>query len=308
VKIGKTVLVLCALVLGLGAVPARGSDLIERDTIKKTLQFARTGEGRKVLADIVNGTIHVAGYDGDDVKIVVYQTIRAENASRMEAAKKEVTIDVRAEGNRVMVYEDGPWRDNRDDDRDDDSRRGDRRDRRRGHRGWDWDGYDVNFEVEMTVPSTTDFFLKTVNGEFIYVRDMTGEFDLSNINGQIEMESVAGTGSVSTINGNVKVSFTKNPSRNTSFKTLNGEIEVDFPSPPSADFKLSTMNGEVFTDFDVRGISKPTSVREKRNGKKVYNTGDSFMVRSGDGGPELTLNTLNGNIYLTLNSRNGDNR
>lgn len=303
-KNGKAAFTLLTLGLVFAAIPARGSDLIERDTLRKTLQFTNSGAGRSVVTDIVNGTIHVTGYDGRDVRLVVYKTIHAENSSRMEAAKEDVTLEVSAEGDRVVVYEDGA---SRGDDRDD-YRWGERRHRRSRHRGWDTDGYDVEFEVEMQVPSTTDFFLKTVNGDFIYVRDMTGEFDLSNINGQIEMESVAGTGTASTINGNVKVSFTKNPTERTSFKTLNGEIEVGFPGTPSADFKLETMNGEIFTDFDVKGITQPMKVRERHGGKKVYSTGDSFMVRSGGGGPELSFSTLNGNIYLTLNSDNGDDR
>lgn len=300
-----TLTLLFAAALALHAVPAHGFDITERDTLRKTLRFTDTGDRRRVLADIVNGTIHVTGYGGSDVQLVVYTNIRAENSSRLEAAKKDVTLDVRAEGNRVMVYEEGL---SRGYDRDDDSRWGDRRHGRRNHRGWDEDGYDVEFEVEMKVPASTDFYLKTVNGEFIYVRDMSGEFDISNINGQIEMESVAGTGAVSTINGNVRVTFTKNPTERTTFKTLNGEIDVGFPSAPSADFKLKTMNGEVFTDFDVHGISMPMSVKERRNGKKVYGNGDGFAVRSGGGGPELTFSTLNGNIYLSLNSKNGDHR
>jgi len=305
VKNRTTLILLFAAALALDAAPANAFDITERDTLRKTLRFTDAGERRRVLADIVNGTIHVTGYGGSEVQLVVYTNIRAENPSRMEAAKRDVTLDVRAEGNRVMVYEEGPWR---DDGRDDDSRWGERRHGRRNHRGWDRDGYDVEFEVEMKVPASTDFYLKTVNGEFIYVREMSGEFEISNVNGQIEMESVAGTGSVSTINGNVRVSFTKNPTERTTFKTLNGEIDVGFPSAPSADFKLKTMNGEVFTDFDVRGISMPMSVREKRNGKRVYGYGDGFMVRSGEGGPELSFSTLNGNIYLSLNSKNGENR
>jgi hypothetical protein len=123
---------------------------------------------------------------------------------------------------------------------------------------------------------------------------------VSNVNGDIDMRSVSGSGRIGTVNGNVEVSFARNPSGRTSFRTLNGEIDVKFPSTPSADLRFKTMNGEVYTDFDVKGVPMPSSVREKRGGRKVYGNGGAFMVQSAGGGPELSFDTLNGDIYLSL--------
>ena len=282
---------LCLLLgLALSVTHAWGSDLVERDTLRKTLHFGGSADGRRVLADIVNGSIRVTGYDGNEVQLIAYKTIRAETPARMEKARKEVSLDIRAEDDRVLIYEETPWR---------------REDGSSHYRGWDFEGYDVEFEVELRVPAKTDFYLKTVNGDEVRVDGMHGYFEVSNVNGDIDMRSVSGSGKATTVNGNVHVTFTKNPGESTSFKTLNGEIDVEFPSAPSADFRLKTMNGEVFTDFDVKSVPMPATVREKRGGRKSYGNGGSFMVRSGGGGPELSFNTLNGDILLSLK---GDNR
>jgi len=301
----KTFVHLLALVLLPATLAAGPRDIVERDTIRKTVQIPSSADGHRLEVDIVNGSMRVTGYDGNEVQVVAYKTIRAESASRMERARTEVTLDIRSGDDGVIVFEETPDR-RYDEDRryrDDDGDRGYRRNRRGSRHGWDSDGYDVEFELEIRVPSNVDFYLSTVNGEDIDVENLHGKFGVSNINGGIDMRSVSGSGSIGTINGDVRVAFTKNPSEHTSFKTLNGEIDVRFPSTPSADMRFKTMNGEVYTDFEVKGMSMPASVREKR-GKKVYGSGDAFRVQSGGGGPELTFDSLNGNIYLSLKGEN----
>jgi DUF4097 and DUF4098 domain-containing protein YvlB len=149
------------------------------------------------------------------------------------------------------------------------------------------------------VPARLRMTLKTVNDGDIDVGNITGDFDVHNVNGDINMKEVAGSGRVSTVNGDVAVSFRKNPAGECSFKTVNGEVDVEFPEPVSAALRLKTMNGDVYTDFPVKHVAEKASFTEKR-GKKVYKSGDSFVVEAGEGGPELTFDTLNGDIYISL--------
>src|SRR3972149_8348475 len=164
---------------------ARDADLVERDTLRRTLKFTDPADGRKIIVDNINGSIFVTGYGGSDVELVAYETIRAESNKRMERAKREVSLDIREEGDRIILYVDAPWR---------------RADGSSNYRDRDHEGYDVEYEFELRVPSKTHFHLKTVNGEEINVRDMQGDFEVGNVNGAVDMRGIDGSGSVSTVN------------------------------------------------------------------------------------------------------------
>jgi opacity protein-like surface antigen len=278
-----SVIATALLILG-SASGGRSADVVDRDTLKRTLKFGDPAAAHRLLIDNINGSINVVGYDGADVQLVAYRKIRAESADRLAEAKREVTLDVREESDRILVYVDGPWR------RDDGSV---------NYRGWDYYGYEIGYDFELKVPGDLMMTLKTVNDGDIGVRDVAGDFELRNVNGDIDMKDVAGSGKATTVNGDVVVSFRKNPSDECSFKTVNGKVDVEFPEAVSAAFRLRTMNGDVYTDFPVKHVPQKASYNEKR-GKRVYKSGDSFVVEAGSGGPELSFDTLNGDIYLSL--------
>jgi hypothetical protein len=60
---------------------------------------------------------------------------------------------------------------------------------------------------------------------------------------------------------------------------------------------MKTMNGGLFTDFDSQPLpGKVTATGERKNGRFVYRANEHTRVRVGGGGPEITFETLNGNI------------
>jgi opacity protein-like surface antigen len=273
-----------ALLLLGSASGGRSADVVDRDTLKRTLKFGDPSGDHRLLVDNINGSIEVVGYDGADIQLVAYRKIRAESRDRLEEAKTEAALDIREESDRILIYVDGPWRDG---------------DGSVNYRGWDYYGYDVEYDFELKVPAKLRMTLKTVNDGDIDVRNVTGDFEVRNVNGDIEMRDVAGSGKATTVNGDVVVSFLKNPAEECSFKTVNGKVDVEFPEAVSAAFRLKTMNGDVYTDFPVKHVPQKASYNEKK-GKRVYKGGDSFVVEAGSGGPELSFDTLNGDIYLSL--------
>lgn len=292
-RITPRVIALFTLLLLPGAGSAaqeRDGAIVERDTLRRTLRFDAAADSRRIVADNVNGSITVTAHEGPAVELTAVRRVRAESRSRLERAKEEVTLDVREDGDRVIVYVDAPWR---------------RQDGSVDYRGWDHYGYDVEYEIDLRVPARTAYSLRTVNGGEIDVRGMRGDFDVKNVNGGIRMTSVAGSGNASTVNGGIEVRFAENPAEGSTFRTVNGEVEVVFVAEPSADLRFSTMNGEVYTDFTVKSVRQPVSVKERRGGRKVYGGGNSFAVRAGSGGPEHSFSTINGDIYLKLE---GDQR
>ena len=86
--------------------------LREQETIRKSFSI---GNAHKLLdVDTINGSIEVVGGQSDKVELVAVKTIRAESKERMEAAKKEVTLDVTDQPDLLKLYVNGPFRCNCD--------------------------------------------------------------------------------------------------------------------------------------------------------------------------------------------------
>ena len=82
--------------------------LQEKETIQKT--FTLSSEHKILEVDNVFGSIDVVGGEGNQVQLVVNKTIRAESKDRMEAAKKEVTLDITDQPDFLKLYVNGPFR------------------------------------------------------------------------------------------------------------------------------------------------------------------------------------------------------
>lgn len=255
--------------------------LKEQETIRKT--FTLSAAHRTLDLDNVQGSIEVVATNSDQVQMVVNKTVRAESKERMEAAKKEVKLDITEQPDLLKIYVDGPFRCNCNNGCD--GRRGD-------------GGYSVKMDFQLQVPRNLDLKLKTVNAGKVFVRGTSGSFSVHNVNGAVEMQDVAGSGQARTVNGGVKVSFRENPKEKSDFGTINGNVELAFVRPLSADFRFKTMNGGVFSDFEMTALpSQPVSA-ERHNGKFVYRADRFTGGRVGSGGPEIKAENLNGEIRV----------
>ncbi len=278
-----------ALILMMAALPlsANGWDddhrwrLDEKEAIRKTFDAAGGSGGRKLLVDNIQGFVHVTGIGGSQVQVSIEKHIYADSSEAMAEAKRDVKMDMSQQGNFVRLYEDGPFRNGNG----------------TNYRGESYYGYRVVFDVDVQVPYDTELVLKTVNHGDIQVKKTTGDYEVHGLNGGIEMEDVAGSGLVSTLNGKVKVTFSKNPTKDTQFKTLNGSVDVYFQNGLNADLKFKKLNGGIYTDFEVTALPE-TVGGDSSNGRYVYRTDHRMSGRAGKGGPELSFDTLNGSIRL----------
>ncbi len=255
----------------------------EKDEIRQTLKFQDPAKPKALQVDNVFGSIDVQAYDGSEVELVAHKTIRAKTQDRIEKAKTDVKLDIKADGGDIDIYVDGPFRCQTEDCR--------------GIR-WRDRGYEVHYDFVLKVPRKTALTLKTVTGGDITVKGVEADFDVSNVNGRVIMDGVAGAGEAHTVNGEVKVGFSRNPGADCSFRTVNGDVALSFRDGLSADFKMKTFNGEAYSDFEVKTLPSPPAVKESQNGKFVYKKDKFSKVRVGKGGPEITCDTLNGHILI----------
>jgi hypothetical protein len=272
------------LLAGLVCLPAAAKEYKVQKTedIQKTLAFADTSGAGEILVDNIFGSITVEGYSGKNIKLTIRKTIKARSQEILQRAQQEVKLDITTEGRSIDLYVDGPFRD-RDGD---------------GRHNWRNPGYQVHYDFDIKVPQRVDISLKTVTGGDIFVNGIEGDFDVRNVNGKVTMTEIAGSGRAHTVNGAVKVVFRRNPSENCSFKTVNGDLDVFFTDNLSAAFRLKTFHGDMLSDFPVKHLPLKPTRGERKDGKYVYKSNRFVGVQTGKGGPEMTMDTLNGDILI----------
>jgi len=256
----------------------------EHETIQKS--FSMAGVQHKSLEiDNIWGSIEVVGANSDQVQLTVNKSIRAESQDKIGQARKDVTLDISEQEGLLKFYVNGPFRCNCNDGC--------------GHR--EFDGYIVKMDFQLAVPHDIDIKLKTVNEGHVRVRDIHGNFLVRNVNGDVEMDNLSGSGTARTVNGPVKVSFRQNPHDASEFQTVNGAVELRFARDLTADFRFKTFNGSIYSDFPVTALPV-RAIQEEHHGAKIIFRADRYTgVRIGSGGPEIKVENLNGDIRILEN-------
>lgn len=275
-------LVLPLLVLpGLGGGDGQRRSVRNTETLKETIEID-AGATPRIEVDNVFGAVRVTGdAPAGRIEMAATRTTEADSAERLEAAAREVRLDIRR-GPTTTFYVDGPFRDREHD--------------RRGRRG-EHPGYTVRFDFELRVPPSASLLLKTVNHGNIVVSGVSGEIDVRNVNGTIELASVAGSGRAATVNGAITATFREAPTGAWEFKTVNGDLIAWFPEALAADVSATTMNGDVYTDYAVRSRPERPTV-ETSGGRRRIRVSKATGFRIGEGGPALRFDTLNGDIQV----------
>lgn len=276
---------ICFLTLSLAVIfslPADNLRAEKKEEVRKTLTFQDSSRSNDLQVDNIWGSIEVTGIDGDHVELVAHKTIKARTEGGIQKAEEEVKLDITEEKNIIDIYVDGPFREHN----------------KGRERRYD-PGYEVHYDFEIKVPQKTNIFIKTVTDGDIKVTGVEGEFEVRNVNGKITLDNISGSGMAHTVNGEVKVSFTRNPESDCSFKTINGDIEVAFAQNLSADFRLKSDFGDAYSDFPVSYLpASSIATTERKNGKFIYKSNRFIDVRIGSGGPEIKMDTLNGDILI----------
>lgn len=271
------------IVLICSFIPAEKYKLTKTEDIQKTIAFPEPGRAKALQVDNIFGAIRLEGYEGKDVQLKVHKTIKAKHQDALDRALEEVTLDIKTmDDNTIDLYVDGPFRDQDGD----------------GRNNWRNPGYQVHYDFVIQVPVKTDILLKTVTEGDIEVTNVEGEFDVRNVNGKVTIEEIAGAGTAHTVNGAVKVVFSRNPGDGCSFKTINGDLDVYFTSGLSADFALKTFHGDILSDFPVTYLPQKAGKAERKGTKYIYRSNRFVGVRTGSGGPEMKMDTLNGDILI----------
>jgi hypothetical protein len=246
--------------------------------------FKVTGAPEVVVKN-VNGPIHVVGDSSGEIRLTANETVQGNSADDIARAKREVRLATKQDGNRILACVDfGRGSSSGEDACEGNSRNND-------------NSYRVRFDFELHVPAASQVKLSTVNEGDIKAEGVSGGFDLQNVNGGVELAGASGAGSAKTVNGDVRATFAANPGANCSFSTVNGSVHTYFRPNLSAQLRYKTLNGEVYTDFPVTTGGQDANVSGSASRRGRFSSG-----QIGTGGPEIEIDTLNGNIFVHRSS------
>lgn len=128
-----------------------------------------------------------------------------------------------------------------------------------------------------------DAALRTVNDD-VNAEGLASDLDVATVNGSIEV-STTGTAEATTVNGSIRARLgSADFDRGAEFTTVNGDIRLELPGDADAHVSARTIHGDIDSDF-------PLTVRGRFSTKRLNGT-------IGRGGPALTLETVNGSIWL----------
>ena len=68
--------------------------------------------------------------------------------------------------------------------------------------------------------------------------------------------------------------------------------------PLAAEFRFKTFNGNVYTDYELTQMPPKEPQQDRRNGRFVFRSDRFTNARVGVGGPEIMIDTLNGDIRV----------
>ncbi|MGH9476071.1 MAG: DUF4097 family beta strand repeat-containing protein [Terriglobales bacterium] len=272
-----TKLLLCAALAAaflLTLQAARAQDYPVRLPDQVTRKSFALGSAPFVKLDNVNGKLLVVGDGGSQVSLTATETIRAQSEDLARQAQRQVTLQVRTTGDSLEVYVDGPFR----------------------GRHWENPGYEVSFALELHVPAAARVNAGSVNGK-VTLQDVGGAFQAQTVNGAVEVAGARAAGSAHTVNGSIKADFNAVPRADCSFHTVNGSIHLTLPRDVNAVLLYKTFNGAVYTDFAVTPLPEAAAASQS-GGMRVFRRHRQGRGQIGRGGPTLTVNTLNGSIYI----------
>jgi len=265
------------------------------EKINKDYSFAKPGAHTVMIANI-NGGIQIEGYDGDKVLVEVTKTVNGKTTERLEKGKTEVQLGVEDLADTLIFFVNSGCSDF-----------GFKSNGKIGKRSWHYgnncgnnrcrEEYTYKMDFVVRVPAGVSVNVSTINDGNVSVRHVQGVVIANNINGHIRLEDLTREAEAKTINGNVDIDYTRNPTAHCSFYTLNGDINAMVRKGLAANLGFESFNGEFFTNIDKLETLPPEVEKNTDNEMTKYKiAGNRYRV--GTGGVKMDFETFNGNVYL----------
>ncbi|HZF37952.1 MAG TPA: DUF4097 family beta strand repeat-containing protein [Blastocatellia bacterium] len=157
----------------------------------------------------------------------------------------------------------------------------DKEGRRRGEdRGW------VSHEARLKLPKSINLKVSSINGK-VDVGEIKGQVDVNSVNGGVIVAQAGTATQLSSINGGISVSLLRLGEGGLRVSSVNGGVKIGLPSETNAEIDVHSVNGGIDSDLPI------TVLGEMKHGQ--------LRGRVGDGGPPITITSVNGGVALRRN-------
>lgn len=265
------------------------------------LDFHRElAQGKRFYVRNIIGNVKVTGTSGRSVEVT------GTRVRRRYGDPQDVTMDVVELSDGVALCIRYPHSRSRHHDSDGDSKHP-----CSSNNDWNGNGDRNDTEVNLTVKVPAGLILRigTVSGD-VMAENLAGDIELRSVSGDVRLAGGNGpTISLETVSGDVElldgrasdifghtisgaVTF-RGPilkDGNYEFSTTSGDIALTLPDKPDAKLSAATFSGRFSSDL-------PTNQDERRHNRHRYN------ATWGSGSAQLDLESLSGNIRISIGSR-----
>jgi len=232
------------------------------------------------------GNVHAEPASGNQVEVV---------GRRIGDDAHLVRIEVVEDEDGVVICTIYPTR-RRDDDRPRRRNRDDGPCENNGDGQLDLDDDEARIDFTVRVPAGVHFAARTVDGD-IRAEGLRSNVDAASVVGDVRV-ATTGTARAATVSGDVDATFGETDGEEMEFASVSGNLVVRVAANVGAEVHANTLSGDIESDFALR--MRPQAEDEEDDDGFHINIqiGRQANGTIGSGGPELSLNTVSGNIRL----------
>ena len=249
---------------------------------------------RTVSVENRNGSINLQAWEKSEIQLKVTKRVKGWGLDQTEDILKEIKVEPVHEAENMTIR--AVWPD-----------------------PWSWWGRSASVQYEIKLPRRMNVKTTSSNGR-VFASGLEGKQQYSSTNGKIQVHGSKGPLEAKTVNGSVEIdgasgaieAQTKNGSIRTQnlqgrlrANTTNGRVRASFSMPPDGEVVLNTTNGSVRLTLPVQ--THANVVARTVNGSIATDfplgvqgkIGKKLEGKLGEGGPPITLSTVNGSIRIS---------
>jgi hypothetical protein len=269
--------------------PSQTAPTAQRAATQEDFRWnGRIARGDEIEIRGLLGNVRAEAASGDQVEVVGRRSGDGADRVRIEVVETDDGITI------CTIY---PMRERR---RDGDENRRSRRSANDdnpcndGHSG-DIDADDARIDFTVRVPAGVRLAASTVQGN-IEALGLRSPVDAASVSGNVRV-STTESARAATVSGNVDATLGRTDGDALNFASVSGDVVVRLAGDVGARVDAHTLSGDIQSDFDLR-IRPGGAGDDDDDGGLRIEIGRQASGTIGRGGPELSLNTVSGNIRV----------
>ena len=272
-----TIRIITAALLLFAAGAASGEPVTERRSWTET--YAVGASAPRLHVSNIWGSVQVRQGPPGEIRLSVDEVRSAPNAELFARSLKTLPleIDASADGLTIQVA-------NRDNS---------------------WNDFEqcrhcrVDYQFAIETPPGSIVDVGTVMDGKVEVAGVTGTVSARNVNGPIAIRDIENCDDVKSVNGSIRMAFSRAPQNNCTIETINGDITLDVPAGSGIDMVLDLFNGKVLSELPVTSFAPKATIEQVvDDGRTRYRIQQQAGLRIGAGGPVYTIASINGDVRV----------